>query len=606
MVEDIKNPLPLSANFVIAVREALEKQDLSQVVEGTADAIEQWASACRFEVDEIVLEVLGDKLRGRDKALVKAGVPCPVCQEPMTVNRDEPHGWTTSMGPLPLWRSYLECREHKTRFYPLDAQLKLPRQGKTMPLFANALSLLGAELPYEAGQRLLKALTGRELAAKTIDAQTQRDGQTLDDLEREEADRLWPHTTTGHVREVRTEDLQAARESSVSNPPRRARILVLQIDGAMVNLAADPRVKNERAKAARKKRRAKGGKALPPSAEKGSEGSPYRESLQILIYRLEDVVRKKGGKYGKRKKRKGEHRRDRTIILKKQMACVVNDPPRLAKQVNRLARIWRHDEYEVRIFVSDGAEKHWEVAAAYYQFTVGILDINHARQHIHECARALYSKDSAKAQEWGKHWCKHILDHGPEQLLAHLRGLTDGDWTDEGRRLLSNLIVYVEKNRAYMNYPEYLAKGYPIASGAVEGANKHVLVGRCRRSGQQWKRQNLQNVLALRTALLDGRWELAMAAVRQRQAYPAQPVAPTKQDATGPTKTVGPHTAANPPPSRDGTRPPQPCLLPEKPPTDELGLLADLRRKEIRRIQADFAANRVPRPFAAELVEAHP
>lgn len=165
---------------------------------------------------------------------------------------------------------------------------------------------------------------------------------------------------------------------------------------------------------------------------------------------------------------------------------------------------------------------------------MGILDINHARSHIHDCGKALYADDPKKARAWGKDWSKRILKEGPEPLLAHLKELSGQPWSTEGARLLKNLIAYVETHREHMKYPEFVTKGYPIASGAVEGTNKHLMISRCRRSGQTWTRANLQHLLTLRTALVDDRWDRAMEKVRARQAYPARPVRP----AEAPEETV--------------------------------------------------------------------
>jgi hypothetical protein len=496
-------------------------QDMSWMGTGSAREVECGMLELRRVTDSAILQVISQRLRDLDGRLVDAGVPCRQCGKPMTRNRPEDHAFDTALGPMTLWRSYLECRDDNERHYPLDAHLALPAMGRMMPARANAITQLGAELPYEAGSRLLEALTGQSVAARTIDDQVQRDGSTLHRLECEEADRLWPHDPEGHARPVGQETIRAVREESVARPRPPGRVLVMQMDGAMVNLAADPKIKKERARC-KKKARAKGGQPLPEA--EAQDGSPYRESIQIVIYRSDDVVCKRRGKYGKPKRRRGKKsRRERTIITHKQTTCVVNDPPMVAKQVHRQAQLWRYQEYEERVFLSDGAEKHWDIAKAYFDFTVGILDINHARSHIHECARVLYSREGNKARQWGRSWCRRLLADGPKALLAHLCQLQAEAWSEEGARKVANLIEYVTTHQSHMNYPDYMAKGYPIASGAVEGTNKHVMISRCRRAGQQFKRTNVQNLLALRAALVDGRWERAMEKVRENQAYGRPP-----------------------------------------------------------------------------------
>lgn len=527
---------PLSPGFYRGVRELLANEDLSWVQDLKATDIEKVLLAYRDAVVTAGLERLAEELRDLSKRQVDRGVPCPRCGKPMTCNRSEDHKWETAVGVLNASRDYLECRDcGNVRFYPLDALLKLTKVGRATPLWANALSQLGVELPYEPAQRLLEALTQRKISAKTIDAQVQRDGKTLHEIELEEARQLWPYDEKNYARVLDPALIRSVVEGAIFHAPKTGRALVMQGDGAMINLAADEQIKKERQKANQKRRRKDGQTAsqeeLDPDQKQ--EGSPFRESIQLLIYRLDDVVRKRRGKYGKRKKgRTGQHRRDRTIITTKQTACVVNNPLLVAMQMNRLAHLWGFESYGVRIFVADGGPKLWELAKEYYRFTVGILDINHARSHIHDCGKALYCDDPKKARAWGKSWSKRILKEGAGPLLVHLKKLAQGTWDDEQRRLLTNLIDYVTTHEDHMKYPEFVAKGYPIASGAIEGANKNILISRCRRSGQQFKKENAQHLLTLRTALVDDRWESAMAQVRERQAYPRTPALPQEKPTT--------------------------------------------------------------------------
>jgi hypothetical protein len=321
----------------------------------------------------------------------------------------------------------------------------------------------------------------------------------------------------------------------------------MQVDGAMGNLAQEPDVKAEKAREQAKARRKvlKAKKAGMSSPEDASEGtaSSFRESLHLLIYRLEDVAKKplpvkKGQKRGTTK--------FRHEITRKQYAAVVNDPPMFAKQINRLARLWNYEAYSVRILLADGAEKNW-TAGQYFEPTVEVLDINHGRDHIRDCGRVLY--DAKKAKAWGRKWCKHLERHGPQRLLAHLRELTNQNWSEAAASKLKNLVEYCEENEHRMNYPLFVRLGYPIASGAIEGANSHLFADRCRRTGQQWRRDKLQAVLALRCASRDGRWNHVMQIVNRDQAYSTH--TPTASSDTipvsPPIEVTQTHTTSPPP-----------------------------------------------------------
>jgi hypothetical protein len=55
-----------------------------------------------------------------------------------------------------------------------------------------------------------------------------------------------------------------------------------------------------------------------------------------------------------------------------------------------------------------------------------------------------------------------------------------------------------------MRYHEYLAKGWPIASGPVEGVCKNLIKDRMERSGMRWTEQMAEAIVQLRAIYLSG------------------------------------------------------------------------------------------------------
>lgn len=514
-------PTHVSPAFHERVLALLREEDPAWLFTGTLMDVELTSLEYRSAFDAALVELVKEKLEERDRQLVEQRMCCPgACGKQLVINRRTMEAtWRLQIGPLVVNRTYMECRPDGIHFFPLDAALKAPSAGEFAPMMGKMVSQFGVELPYAPASRLIEVSTGRPIDPGTIDDQTQRDGQTLHDIELEQADAAWPLDKAGYPKEAGPggpDPLKSQQQLPISSPPPPSGVLVMQADGAMINLAADPRVKEERTEAARKakeKAKEKGEDAEGDAESQNS--SPYRESLQIVIYRLADVVnatqRSRTKRRGKKKKRL------RTIITRKQLACVVNDPEQFKRMVNWLSLTWNHKAYEKRIALLDGSPKLWEVLRDYFHFDLGVLDINHARGHIHECSRFLYG-DPKTAKAWGKRWGEDLLKRGAGPLLDHLRDLATQTWGLEATKKLNALVDYVDTHKEHMNYPEFLRLGYPIASGAIEGINKHVMGARCKRSGQQFVRENAQNLLSLRAAYLDGRWDLVMAAIRDRQA----------------------------------------------------------------------------------------
>jgi pimeloyl-ACP methyl ester carboxylesterase len=65
--------------------------------------------------------------------------------------------------------------------------------------------------------------------------------------------------------------------------------------------------------------------------------------------------------------------------------------------------------------------------------------------------------------------------------------------------------------RGEVRYDEYLAAGYPIASGVIEGACRHVVKDRMERSGMHWTLERAQAMLDVRSLYINGDGDAFMA-----------------------------------------------------------------------------------------------
>ena len=65
---------------------------------------------------------------------------------------------------------------------------------------------------------------------------------------------------------------------------------------------------------------------------------------------------------------------------------------------------------------------------------------------------------------------------------------------------------FLQNNQDRMRYDEYLAAGYPIASGVIEGACRYFVKHRMERAGMRWTIEGAQAMLDLRSVVLNGDW----------------------------------------------------------------------------------------------------
>jgi hypothetical protein len=54
------------------------------------------------------------------------------------------------------------------------------------------------------------------------------------------------------------------------------------------------------------------------------------------------------------------------------------------------------------------------------------------------------------------------------------------------------------KYRPYLHYDQYLARGYPIATGVIEGACRHLVCDRMDITGARWRLDRAEAVLQIR------------------------------------------------------------------------------------------------------------
>jgi hypothetical protein len=152
------------------------------------------------------------------------------------------------------------------------------------------------------------------------------------------------------------------------------------------------------------------------------------------------------------------------------------------------------------VVIGDGAEWIWNIAAHHYPQATQILDLWHAREHIHALARSYYGEGSAKGRRWAQDHCRWLEQRGPGTLLGALKRMKPR--TAEQTEAVRIERGYLERNTARMQYPRCRAAGMMIGSGPVEAACKTVVGGRLKRAGMRWSGPGADAVLAIRCALL--------------------------------------------------------------------------------------------------------
>jgi hypothetical protein len=68
-------------------------------------------------------------------------------------------------------------------------------------------------------------------------------------------------------------------------------------------------------------------------------------------------------------------------------------------------------------------------------------------------------------------------------------------------------VRYLENKRDFLHYDQALDAGWPIATGVIEGACRHLIADRLSLGGARWGLDGAEAVLTLRAVIANGHFE---------------------------------------------------------------------------------------------------
>lgn len=137
-----------------------------------------------------------------------------------------------------------------------------------------------------------------------------------------------------------------------------------------------------------------------------------------------------------------------------------------------------------------------------------MLDFIHAYEYLWKAANCLYGEDHRERLPWVRSQTRRLLTSQTAELIELLRHLAeDPERSPQQRKTLEKVANYFEKNQAYMDYAACLEKGWPIASGVIEGACRHFVKDRMELSGMRWTESGAENLLRLRAIAENDDWD---------------------------------------------------------------------------------------------------
>lgn len=138
--------------------------------------------------------------------------------------------------------------------------------------------------------------------------------------------------------------------------------------------------------------------------------------------------------------------------------------------------------------------------------TTVVMDFIHVLEYLWKAAWCFFEKGDEKVEKWIAQRAVKILNGQCSQVAKGIR-LSATRQKLEERIGVDKCADYLLKNKERLQYGEALKSGFPIASGVIEGACRHLINDRLDITGARWSLQGAEAVLILRSLKSSGDFE---------------------------------------------------------------------------------------------------
>ena len=348
----------------------------------------------------------------------------------------------TALGPVTLRRAWYHCAACGHGLAPRDAELGVAGASLS-PGLAAMNDLAAAAVPFRQAAGLLEELAGVRLEARRAQRAAEADGSAVAAASRERA------------------GLIAGRKLVPLPPDPPPDKLYMVIDGTGVPVTSKETAGRE---------------------GKGEDGRARTREAKLAVFFTQDKLDEKG--YPVR------DRASSSYIATFEPAAAF---ARLVK-----AEGIRRGAGHVRqlTVIGDGAAWIWNLAEATFPEATHIVDLYHAREHLHSLTRSLEFMLLDRKDEWLAARLED-LDHGDVngiEKAVRKYPIVESAKKDEVERELG----YFLNNAPRMRYRWFRSRGLFVGSGVVEAGCKAVIGQRLKQSGMHWTVTGADSIIALR------------------------------------------------------------------------------------------------------------
>jgi hypothetical protein len=142
-----------------------------------------------------------------------------------------------------------------------------------------------------------------------------------------------------------------------------------------------------------------------------------------------------------------------------------------------------------------------------------LIDFVHVLEYLWKAAWCFHEPRDPAMEDWVTAQALDILHGRVPEVTARIRQLAEDrpPRGSEHAKIIRKTLHYLEAKQPWMDYPTALASGWPIATGVIEGACRHLVQDRMGITGARWGLEGAQAMLWLRaihaSGDLDAYWD---------------------------------------------------------------------------------------------------
>jgi hypothetical protein len=347
----------------------------------------------------------------------------------------------TVLGPVTLTRAWYHCADCKHGLAPRDAELGVAGQSMS-PGLAAMTDLAAADGPFAKASRMLETMAGVHLTAKRVERAAEASGTAAAAAVRDRATAITARTLVPLPPSPLPDKLYAA------------------IDGTGVPMTSRETAGRD---------------------GKGEGGRARTREVKLAVFFTQDKLDDDGHPV--------RDRDSSSYIATFEPAHVFADLVK-AEGIRRGA-----DHVRQFTILGDGAAWIWNIATSKFPEATQIVDLYHAREHLHDLARQLEFMLGDRKDKWLAARLED-LDYGDiDGICRAARAYPlEGIKKDE----LDTALGYFENNVPRMRYHWFRQCGLFTGSGVVEASCKTIIGQRLKSSGMHWTVNGASAIATLR------------------------------------------------------------------------------------------------------------